>query len=88
MSLRKSPSGASSARQEGKSAPSANAPEDRVNAAQAPMAPAQAAELKQLAEEAFEPDAFDPSLTQAEAGERIRALKAKLRLLSEPPHTA
>jgi hypothetical protein len=52
------------------------------------MAAAQAVELKGLAAETLEPDAFDPSLTAAEAAERIKALKAKLRLMSEPPHTA
>ena len=62
-------------------------PLDQSNAAQESMTAAQAAELKALAAEAFEPDAFDLSLTEAEAAERIAALKAKLRLMSEPPHT-
>jgi hypothetical protein len=51
------------------------------------MSEAQAAELRQLSEAAFEPDAFKPRLDAAEAARRIAALKAKLRLLDEPPHT-
>jgi hypothetical protein len=61
---------------------------DQAFSAQEPMTAAQATELKRLAEEALESDAFDPSLTTAEAAKRIKALKAKLRLMSEPPHTA
>jgi hypothetical protein len=53
----------------------------------APMTPEQTAELRQLAENAFEPDAFGPHLTQSEAAQRIAALKAKLKLQDEPPHT-
>ena len=53
----------------------------------APMTAEQATELKQLAEDAFEPDAFGPHLTQGEAAQRIAALKAKLTLQDEPPHT-
>jgi hypothetical protein len=53
----------------------------------APMTPEQAAELKRLASDAFEHDAFGPHLTQTEAFQRIAALKAKLKLLDEPPHT-
>lgn len=52
-----------------------------------PMSAAQAAELKRLSEFAFEPDAFKPNLDAAEAARRIESLKAKLRLLDEPPHT-
>lgn len=51
------------------------------------MSQAQAAELKQLCETAFEPDAFKPNLDAAEAARRIAVLKAKLRLLDGPPHT-
>jgi len=47
------------------------------------MSEAQAAELRQLCEAAFEPDAFKPHLDAAEAARRIAALKAKLRLLDE-----
>ena len=52
-----------------------------------PMTAVQAAELKQLALDAYEPDAFGPHLTQAEADRRIASLRAKLKLLDEPPHT-
>jgi hypothetical protein len=55
--------------------------------ADAPMTPQQAAELKQLATDAIEHDAFGEHLTQSEALKRIAALKAKLKLLDEPPHT-
>ena len=47
----------------------------------------QAATLKQLAEAAFELDAFKPDLTRTEADLRIAALTAKLKLLGGPPHT-
>jgi hypothetical protein len=52
-----------------------------------PMTGAQISYLKTLAEQALELDAFDPSLTKAEASKRIDALKAKLKLLDGPPHT-
>jgi hypothetical protein len=52
-----------------------------------PMSEAQAHDLGVLSKAAFEPDAFKPHLTQAEAARRIAALSAKLRLLDEPPHT-
>lgn len=52
-----------------------------------PMTDAQAARLKALAQQAFEPDAFDPMLNRAEAAHRIAALQAKLGLLDGPPHT-
>jgi hypothetical protein len=45
---------------------------------QEPMTRAQASYLKTLAEEANEPDAYDETLTKAEASKRIDALKAKL----------
>jgi len=51
------------------------------------MSAAQAAELRQLSEAAFEPDAFKPHLDAQEAARRIAALRAKLPLLDEPPHT-
>jgi Protein of unknown function (DUF3072) len=47
----------------------------------------QAKLLKQLAQETYEPQAFKPNLTQAEAARRIATLRAKLKLLGEPPHT-
>ena len=52
-----------------------------------PMSAAQAAELRQLAYDAYEPDAFQERLTAAEAERRIETLKAKLKLLDGPPHT-
>jgi hypothetical protein len=42
--------------------------------------------LRQLARDAYEPEAFSAQLTQSEAARRIAALKAKLTLLDEPPH--
>jgi hypothetical protein len=51
------------------------------------MTPAQRAELRKLAQDAYEPDAFGEQLTRSEAAERIAMLKAKLKLLDEPPHT-
>jgi hypothetical protein len=55
----------------------AKAPEDGVSG-QEPMTGAQASCLKTLAEEALEPEAYDDTLTKAEASQRIDALKAKL----------
>ena len=52
-----------------------------------PMGADQAALLRRLATDAFELDAFNPVLTQAEADLRIATLRAKLKLLDEPPHT-
>lgn len=52
-----------------------------------PMTPEQAAELKQLAFAAYEPEAFSCQLTQANATQRIVTLRAKLKLMDEPPHT-
>jgi len=51
------------------------------------MTPEQARLLRQLAFDVYEPEAFAPNLTQAEAEQRIQALRAKLKLMSEPPHT-
>ena len=51
------------------------------------MTPDQAALLRQLARDAYELEAFSPRLTRAEAGRRIAALQAKLKLQDEPPHT-
>ena len=53
------------------------APEERVSG-QEPMTGAQASYLKALSEEAREPEAYDDTLTKAEASKRIDALKAKL----------
>lgn len=55
--------------------------------ADAPMSADQAALLCRLAINAYEPDAFRPHLTQAEAARRIAMLRAKLKLMDEPPHT-
>ena len=52
-----------------------------------PMSNEQAVELKRLSEAAFEPEAFKANLGAVEAGRRIAAPKAKLRLMDEPPHT-
>jgi Protein of unknown function (DUF3072) len=51
------------------------------------MTAAQAAKLKELAEAAYELDAFKPNLTRTEAEIRIAMLTAKLKLLDGPPHT-
>jgi hypothetical protein len=52
-----------------------------------PMTAAQSACLKDLAEQAFEWEAFNSRLSEAEAARRIEALTAKLRLQDGPPHT-
>ena len=46
----------------------------------------QAIQLRQLAFDAYEPDAFRPNLTRTEGERRIAALQAKLRLMDDPPH--
>jgi len=51
------------------------------------MTDEQATYLKNLSEQAFEPEAFKRNLDVAEAARRIAALQAKLRLMDEPPHT-
>jgi hypothetical protein len=53
----------------------------------APMSQEQAALLKKLAYEAYEPEAFTERLTQADAERRIAMLQAKLTLMDGPPHT-
>ena len=55
--------------------------------AEAPMTAEQMTQLRQLALDSFEPDAFSRILTQSEAARRIAMLKAKLALQDEPPHT-
>jgi hypothetical protein len=47
----------------------------------------QAVLLRKLAFDAYEPEAFSPCLTKAQAEQRIDVLRAKLRLMGEPPHT-
>ena len=51
------------------------------------MTTEQARLLRKLAFDAYEPEAFSPELTEAEAEQRISVLQAKLKLMSEPPHT-
>jgi hypothetical protein len=51
------------------------------------MTAEQTTQLRQLALDAYELDAFGAHLTQAEARRRIATLAAKLKLLDEPPHT-
>ena len=51
------------------------------------MSAEQAALLRMLAFDAYEPEAFRPNLTKVEAEQRIEVLQAKLKLMSEPPHT-
>jgi hypothetical protein len=53
------------------------APEEWVSREE-PMTGAQASYLKTLSEDAREPEAYDETLTEAEASKRIDALKAKL----------
>jgi hypothetical protein len=62
------------------------APEDWVSGDD-PMTGAQASYLKTLSEQARDPQAFSENLTKAEASKRIDALKAKIGLQPEPPHT-
>ncbi len=51
------------------------------------MTDKQAVLLRELAIDAYEPEAFRPNLTKAEAELRINVLKAKLKLMGGPPHT-
>jgi hypothetical protein len=53
----------------------------------AQMTAEQAALLRRIAFDAYEPEAFSPNLTKTEAARRIDMLQAKLKLMSEPPHT-
>jgi len=53
----------------------------------APMSAEQAEQLKELAIAAYEPDAFGEHMTQQDAALRIAMLRAKLKLMDEPPHT-
>ncbi|HEY1474716.1 MAG TPA: DUF3072 domain-containing protein [Pseudolabrys sp.] len=62
-------------------------PAKRKFATALPMTAEQSARLKQLAIDAYEPDAFKESLSRSEAERRIAALSAKLPLLDDPPHT-
>jgi hypothetical protein len=49
-----------------------------------PMTGAQASYLKTLSEQADDPDAFDTSLTKAQASKRIDALKARTSRTRKP----
>ncbi|MFY9685630.1 MAG: hypothetical protein WAJ88_07510 [Pseudolabrys sp.] len=51
------------------------------------MTPEQASVLRKLAFDAYEPEAFSSELTRTEAEQRISVLQAKMKLMSEPPHT-
>ena len=51
------------------------------------MTAEQLSQLRQLAQDAYEPEAFSEQLTRAEAAERIAVLRAKLKQLDEQPHT-
>jgi hypothetical protein len=67
--------------------PRLNVGESEAMAANLLMTLEQAATLERLAKAAYELDAFKPKLTRIEAGLRIAALTAKLKLLDGPPHT-
>jgi hypothetical protein len=51
------------------------------------MTAEQSARLRELAQAAYELDAFKSNLTRTEADKRIAMLTAKLTLLDGPPHT-
>jgi hypothetical protein len=51
------------------------------------MTATQAALLRELAFDAYEPEAFQRNLTQTDAEQRINVLRAKLKLMDGPPHT-
>ena len=65
-----------------KSHPTDNAQKDPDNwvSGEDPMTGAQASYLKTLSEQADDPEAFDDTISKAEASKRIDALKAKLGL--------
>lgn len=52
-----------------------------------PMSAEQAAALRQLSIDAYEPEAFGEHLTRRDAERRIASLRAKLKRLGAPPHT-
>lgn len=51
-----------------------------------PMTSEQAELLRGLAEDANELDAFKSHVTRAEAARRIAMLRAKIKLMGNPPH--
>ena len=59
----------------------------KASKSEALMNAEQAALLRKLAFDAYEPEAFSPNLTEAEAKQRIELLQAKMNLMGEPPHT-
>jgi hypothetical protein len=71
----------------GKSVPSRNPELTLTAAADAPMTTEQAELLRELAQEAYDFEAFSPHLTRTEADRRIAGLRAKIELQGEPPHT-
>jgi DUF3072 family protein len=58
----------------------------KVSKSEPRMSTEQAAVLRKLAFDAYEPEAFSPNLTEAEAQQRIDVLQAKMKLMGEPPH--
>jgi len=56
-----------------------NDPDERMTAEQAAL-------LRKLAEDANELDVFKSDVTRAEAARRIAMLRAKLKLMGNPPH--
>jgi hypothetical protein len=89
MSLRKRPKEADVANPKLDPHPPSNMEKDPSEwvSGDEPMTGAQASYLKTLSEQAYEPDAYDETLSKAEASKRIDALKAKLKRLDAPPHT-
>jgi hypothetical protein len=59
----------------------------KASNSEAMMSAEQSEVLRKLAFDAYEPDAFSPNLTRAEAEQRIDVLRAKMKLMSDPPHT-
>jgi Protein of unknown function (DUF3072) len=72
MSLRKNP------KLESDASSNMQKPPEDWGSGEEPMTGAQASYLKTLSEEASEPEAYDDTLTKAEASIRIDALRAKL----------
>lgn len=68
--------------QDPKSQPSGNAQKDPDAwvSGDDPMTGAQASYLKTLSEQAGDPDAYDETISKAEASKRIDALKARMKM--------
>ena len=88
MSLRKKPSETPNPKLDPAPPTNMRKDPDEWVSGEEPMTGAQASYLKTLSEEAREHEAFDETLTKAEASKRIDALKAKLGRMGEPPHVA